>query len=79
VRLSDEMLSVWLSDTRKVKNMKTKTKNAPVAIVREPVAIDQMFKRNSLGYLESSKAADISLDDAVGYVVTKLDRSEEVV
>jgi len=49
---------------------------ANLSVVREPVAIDQMFKRNSLGYLESSKAADISLDDAVGYVVTKLDAGQ---
>jgi len=62
-------------------NMKTATKQkavkaVTVSVVREPIAIDQMFKRNSLGYLESSKAADISVDDAVGYVVTKLDAGQ---
>lgn len=62
-----------------MKTANKKTAAAPVAIVREPVAIDQMFKRNSLGYLESSKAADISLDDAVGYVVTKLDAGQSAI
>jgi hypothetical protein len=56
-----------------------KTARVNLSVVREPVAIDQMFKRNSLGYLESSKAADISLDDAVGYVVTKLDAGQSAI
>jgi hypothetical protein len=47
-----------------------------VTVVREPVAIDQMFKRNSLGYLESSKAGDISIEDSVGYVVHKLEAGQ---
>jgi hypothetical protein len=55
---------------------KTKAVKAVVNVVREPLAIDQMFKRNSLGYMESSKAADISLDDAVGYVIHKLDAGQ---
>lgn len=60
--------------------MKTANKKtaaaANLSVVREPVAIDQMFKRNSLGYLESSKAVDISVDDAVGYVINKLDAGQ---
>jgi hypothetical protein len=61
----------------KTANKKTAAaKTVAVSVVREPLAIDQMFQRNSLGYLESSKAADISLDDAVGYVVTKLDAGQ---
>jgi hypothetical protein len=47
-----------------------------VTVVREPSAIDQMFKRNSLGYLESSKAGDISVEDSVGYVVHKLEAGQ---
>lgn len=49
---------------------------AQVTLVREPSAIDQMFKRNSLGYLESSKAAEISIEDSVGYVVHKLEAGQ---
>lgn len=58
---------------------KTKAATATVSVVREPLAIDQMFKRNSLGYLESGKSADISLDDAVGYVVSKLDAGQSAI
>jgi hypothetical protein len=50
--------------------------NTAVTIVREPSAIDSMFKRNSLGYLESSKAGDISIEDSVGYVVHKLEAGQ---
>ena len=62
-----------------MKTANKKTATATVAIVREPVAIDQMFKRNALGYLESGKSADISLDDAVGYVVSKLDAGQSAI
>ena len=58
---------------------KTKAVKAVVNVVREPLAIEQMFKRNSLGYLESGKATDISLDDAVGYVVSKLDAGQSAI
>ena len=47
-----------------------------LSVVREPSSIDQMFKRNALGYLESSKAGDISVEDSVGYVVHKLEGSQ---
>ena len=49
---------------------------APVTLVREPSAIDQMFRRNSLGYLESSKAGDLSIEDSIGYVVYKLEAGQ---
>jgi hypothetical protein len=62
-----------------MKTANKKTAAANLSVVREPMAIDQMFKRNSLGYLESSKAAEISLDDAVGYVVTKLDAGQSAI
>jgi hypothetical protein len=62
-----------------MKTANKKTATATVAIVREPVAIEQMFKRNSLGYLESGKSNDISLDDAVGYVVSKLDAGQSAI
>jgi len=61
--------------------MKTKTKTATVktnlVIVREPKQIDSMFQRNSLGYLESGlNEIAIDVNDAVGYVVTKLDAGQ---
>ena len=59
--------------------IKTKAAKVAVSVVREPIAIDQMFKRNSLGYLESGKSTDISLDDAVGYVVSKLDAGQSAI
>jgi len=55
-------------------------KSAPVAIVREAGNIDSMFKRNSLGYLESGKASsDISVEDSVGYVVSKLESGQSAI
>ena len=49
-------------------------------IVREAVSIESMFKRNSLGYLESGKASnDISVEDSVGYVVSKLESGQSAV
>jgi len=56
-----------------------KAVKASVSVVSEPVAIDQMFKRNSLGYLESGKSIDLSLEDAVGYVVSKLDAGQSAI
>jgi hypothetical protein len=53
-----------------------KTKTIKTAVVRETGSIDTMFKRNSLGYLESAKKVEISMADAVGYVVTKLDAGQ---
>ena len=51
-----------------------------VSIVREAVSIDSMFKRNSLGYLESGKASNnISVEDSVGYVVSKLESGQSAV
>ena len=48
-------------------------------VVREAVSIESMFKRNSLGYLESGKATEISVDDSVGYVVSKLESGQSAV
>ena len=60
--------------------MKTvKAKTAAVSIVREAVSIESMFKRNSLGYLESGKSTEISVDDSVGYVVSKLESGQSAV
>jgi hypothetical protein len=59
-----------------------KAVKAPVTLVREPVAIDQMFKRNALGYLETNcNEANLilSTDDAVGYVVSKLDVGQSAI
>jgi hypothetical protein len=53
-----------------------KTKTLKTAVVREIGSIESLFKRNSLGYLESAKKVDISTADAVGYVVTKLDAGQ---
>jgi hypothetical protein len=65
--------------------VKTKTAKSatatPVSIVREAVSIESMFKRNSLGYMESGKNAviDISLADSVGYVVSKLESGQSAI
>lgn len=62
--------------------MKTaKTKTAAVSIVREAGNIESMFKRNTLGYMESGKNAviDISLADSVGYVVSKLESGQSAI
>jgi len=53
-----------------------KTKTLKTAVVREIGSIESLFKRNSLGYLESAKKVEISMADAVGYVVTKLDAGQ---
>lgn len=62
-----------------MKTANKKTATATVSVVREPVAIDQMFKRNALGYLESGKSVELSLEDAVGYVVSKLDAGQSAI
>lgn len=61
--------------------MKTKTATTAslnVKVVREVGNIESMFKRNTLGYMESGKnaAIDISLADSVGYVVSKLESGQ---
>jgi hypothetical protein len=53
-----------------------KTKTLKTAVVREIGSIESLFKRNTLGYLESAKKVEISMADAVGYVVTKLDAGQ---
>jgi hypothetical protein len=53
-----------------------KTKTIKTAVVRETGSIETMFKRNALGYLENARKVDISMADAVGYVVTKLDAGQ---
>jgi len=65
----------------KMKATTTKAvKSAAVAIVREAGNIDSMFKRNALGYMESGKAsADISVEDSVGYVVSKLESGQSAI
>jgi glycine cleavage system H lipoate-binding protein len=63
----------------KAKTAKTATA-AVVSIVREAGNIESMFKPNSLGYLESGKASnDISVEDSVGYVVSKLESGQSAV
>jgi hypothetical protein len=51
--------------------------NTSVTLVREPSAIDQLFARNSLGYLELTTAKQpIDISDAVGYVIHKLEAGQ---
>lgn len=55
-----------------------------VTLVREPSSIDQLFQRSSLGYLiaPSSRQNDVSnitIEDAVGYVVSKLDAGQSAI
>ena len=56
-----------------------KTKTLKTAIVAESASIESMFKRNALGYMESNRKVDISMDDAVGFVVTKLESGQSAV
>lgn len=57
-----------------------KTKAIKTTIVREAGSIETLFKRNSLGYLEAGKSSvQVSTDDAVGYVVTKLESGQSAV
>jgi len=68
----------------KPKQMKTKTATTAslnVKVVREVGNIESMFKRNTLGYMESGKnaAIDISLADSVGYVVSKLESGQSAI
>ena len=56
-----------------------KTKTIKTAIVAESASIESMFKRNALGYMESNRKVDISMDDAVGFVVTKLESGQSAV
>lgn len=64
----------------KAKTVKSAT-TTTVSIVREAGNIESMFKRNSLGYMESGKnaAIDISLADSVGYVVSKLESGQSAI
>jgi hypothetical protein len=62
--------------------IKTKAAKVAVSVVREPVAIELMFKRNSLGYLTSEpsyRGTEIAIDDAVGYVISKLDAGQSAI
>jgi hypothetical protein len=54
-----------------------KAKSASVAIVTEAPSIDSMFRRNTLGYLMSDNSKTVvSIDDACGYIVTKLEAGQ---
>ena len=63
----------------KANKVKQAVKSANVAIVNEPATIDQMFKRNALGYMESSDAGALSVEDSVGYVVSKLESGQSAI
>ena len=63
----------------KANKVKQAVKSANVAIVNEPATIDQMFKRNALGYMESSNAGALSVEDSVGYVVSKLESGQSAI
>jgi hypothetical protein len=63
-----------------MKANKATTASLNVKVVREAGNIESMFKRNSLGYLTSDKASnDISVEDSVGYVVSKLESGQSAV
>jgi hypothetical protein len=64
--------------------IKTKAAKVAVSVVREPKAIDQLFQRSSLGYLiapasRQNDVSNITIDDAVGYVVSKLDAGQSAI
>ena len=55
-----------------------------VSVVNEPKAIDQLFQHSSLGYLiapasRQNDVSNITIDDAVGYVVSKLDAGQSAI
>ena len=54
-----------------------KAPQVKVTLVREPSSIDQMIKRNALGYLDGK--AEISIEDSVGYVVHKLESGQSAI
>jgi len=61
--------------------MKTKTAKTEVklAVVNEVSSIDQMFKRNSLGYLQANpayKGTELAIEDCAGYVISKLEAGQ---
>jgi hypothetical protein len=66
----------------KPKQMKAKTATTtPVSIVNEAPSIDSMLQTSSLGYLIAPKSREatlqsISIDDSVGYIVTKLEAGQ---
>jgi len=50
-----------------------------LAVVNEPSNIDQMFKRNSLGYLQANpayKGTELAIEDCAGYVISKLEAGQ---
>jgi hypothetical protein len=66
--------------TKTAKTAKTET--ASVAIVNEPMNIDQMFKRNSLGYLQANpayKGTELAIEDCAGYVISKLEAGQSAI
>ena len=69
-------MNAWSVACKYTERLNMKTKTLKTAVVREIGSIDSLFKRNSLGYLESAKKVEISMADAVGYVVTKLDAGQ---
>lgn len=57
--------------------MKTKTKNAKLEIVRDAASIDALLTRNDRGYLNANaKLADVPTADLVTYAVTKLEAGQ---
>jgi len=53
-----------------------------MAIVREAGSIDQMFRHNSLGYLQANpayKGTELAIEDCAGYVVSKLESGQSAV
>ena len=50
-----------------------------LSVVNEPSNIDQMFKRNALGYLQANpayKGAELPIEDCAGYVISKLEAGQ---
>jgi hypothetical protein len=60
-----------------MKTKTAKTASLNVKVVREVGNIESMFQRNTLGYLTSDNSkAEVSIDDACGYIVTKLEAGQ---
>jgi len=75
--LEHSQLNVWSVACKYTERLNMKTKTLKTSVVREIGSIDSLFKRNALGYLEAGKSSvDLSNDDAIGYIVTKLEAGQ---
>lgn len=76
-----ELIAWRVNTPKQVKTNKTAIKQTPVSVVTEAPSIDAMFQISSLGYFIAPTKCDsdvksISIDDACGYIVSKLEAGQ---